>query len=717
MNVDKVKEINKDRENEEIENDSEENEEEDSKGPVMILSIDVGNGKVEQLKLYSFESPKKDIYEFCTLNKLDYDTMDEILKQVEELIKERLNESYEIQNEKEEEEENKKENESEEEEEEDESKDDKKFDNNVVKQNFQIQPKINSVNKNNIRINKNKKVKPQANKLYKNNIKNYGKRNKKMHNYNSVSLFQYEMPENFNITNKRIKNLKNNLSTNTKNSFSSKKINSLSIIKNKNESSTNFIKNSENETKPFHTRNNFNNTNILESDIFKSNDNKFYLSKSNKSSSFFKSKNDSNNNTIKTKKNVNKFLTRSNNNMKNIFNNRALYDKNIQYKEKERKKLEILKNNIQEDEDELLSFKPKINKISNKVYLKRKEKGNEFNNSNIIKNYKNYKEEKRKELYLKYSDTDPNEKNYTFIPQINKDYQFIDKKNDIKNPNKIFNKLYEYNNIYKEKRNFLEKESDNKYSFKPIVNNNSQIKESFNERLIQYEKKSKEHSNKLMNDRDEEIYLLTKPELFNNNHSMSVERLNTKGDPYTILYLYNDLYKENKKELEKKFYKNCLSNPKINKSSNNLINDNKEKSFKKIFFILDGDGDGIIRSTAINKDKLPKNIQVILSPIFKEIKDDNETLNLKEFVSVCNQLYNILPFEKKRIFSNFHKNNKKVDFKIKYTPKYSFKPKINKTSERIANNLNNFSLRDTSNSSKSIFFMNNTLRNKNNYFF
>ena len=69
MNVDKVKEINKDRENEEIENDSEENEEEDSKGPVMILSIDVGNGKVEQLKLYSFESPKKDIYEFCTLNK------------------------------------------------------------------------------------------------------------------------------------------------------------------------------------------------------------------------------------------------------------------------------------------------------------------------------------------------------------------------------------------------------------------------------------------------------------------------------------------------------------------------------------------------------------------------------------------------------------------------------------------------------------------------
>ena len=59
----------------------------------------------------------------------------------------------------------------------------------------------------------------------------------------------------------------------------------------------------------------------------------------------------------------------------------------------------------------------------------------------------------------------------------------------------------------------------------------------------------------------------------------------------------------------------------------------KQKSFKKIFNLLDGDGDGIIKCTAINKDKLPNNILEILTPIFKEIKEDNESLNEKEFIS------------------------------------------------------------------------------------
>ena len=93
------------KDNNDVENDLDDN---DLKSPVMILSIDVGNGKVEELKLYSLESPKKDIYKFCTVNKLDYDTMDEIIKQVEELIRDRLNESNQNENEFKNEEEKKK---------------------------------------------------------------------------------------------------------------------------------------------------------------------------------------------------------------------------------------------------------------------------------------------------------------------------------------------------------------------------------------------------------------------------------------------------------------------------------------------------------------------------------------------------------------------------------------------------------------------------------
>ena len=33
----------------------------------MILTIDVGNNKIEQMKLYDLLNPHKDIYEFCML--------------------------------------------------------------------------------------------------------------------------------------------------------------------------------------------------------------------------------------------------------------------------------------------------------------------------------------------------------------------------------------------------------------------------------------------------------------------------------------------------------------------------------------------------------------------------------------------------------------------------------------------------------------------------
>ena len=105
-NEESSSEIVVEKNNNEVEYDLDDN---DLKSPVMILSIDVGNGKVEELKLYSLESPKKDIYKFCTVNKLDYDTMDEIIKQVEELIRDRLNESNQNENEDKNEEEKKEE--------------------------------------------------------------------------------------------------------------------------------------------------------------------------------------------------------------------------------------------------------------------------------------------------------------------------------------------------------------------------------------------------------------------------------------------------------------------------------------------------------------------------------------------------------------------------------------------------------------------------------
>ena len=70
----------------------EENLENNNDNPVMVLTIDIGNGKIEQFKLYNFENPKKDIYEFCMKNNLDYNTMEEITNQLNELIAKKVNE-------------------------------------------------------------------------------------------------------------------------------------------------------------------------------------------------------------------------------------------------------------------------------------------------------------------------------------------------------------------------------------------------------------------------------------------------------------------------------------------------------------------------------------------------------------------------------------------------------------------------------------------------
>ena len=673
MSDNEINEENEQNDNEDEENEYEENEndESDSKNPVITLAIDIGNGKVEQLKLFSLENTKKDIYDFCMSHKLDYDTMDDIINQVEDLIKEKLNE----------------------------------LDNEEEENESQKIKKDISDNKNND-INKTHSLNKISSSLKKkeSNI-NLNNQN------NSVSLFQYQL--NDNLLYQKLKNKSqysfNNITNNT-NSIKKNKNNNNKFKKESSINTTNLLKNFQTEQKPYSNNNGHSKiepSHILENEIVKTNDNKYYLSNNISN----KNQNQNQNKKKKARRNIEKFLFKNDKKInKPVFNYRNVYDKNLEYKEKGKKKLEKLRNNIKEDEDELLPFKPQINKISYEAILKRK--GNEFDNSKIIKNYKNYQEKKIKELFNKRLETDPNEKQYTFQPKINKNYKFKNKKEE-ENSYLIerYEKLYEYNNFYKEKRNNLEKELENKYSFKPKLNDNSEIKESFSIRLQQYENQSKEHLKKIKQNIEEEINQLTKPELYNNNiRSVSIEKVNSKNDPYTNLYIYNDLYKENKKELEKKLYDNYFSNPQINESSKNLFLHNKEKSFKKIFKLLDGDDDGIIKCTAINKDKLPNNIYEILSPIFNEIKVDNESLNQKEFISICNQLYNILPYEKRKVIANYCKENKKIDYKLKHTPIYPFKPKINKNSERI-NYSNNYSLRDTSNTSLSNKKLSYTFRN------
>ena len=437
--------------------------------------------------------------------------------------------------------------------------------------------------------------------------------------------------------------------------------------------------------------------------------------------------------TIQTNKKRNKSLSNNGSHISSYNPGKELYERGLKFKENEKEKLEALKKNLEVDEAEDNTFIPKINKLSEIQRERIKEKGLECTNPNIIRNYMEYKKEKIE--ILKKKTDEEFKKIYTFKPCINRSYSStkiiknqmglennMKGKNDSNNNNKMknesrFDKLYNYRIDYKENKNRLEEKIYNEYSFKPQINENScfyKLNIPFNERLQTYSNKSKEnmikiqqvyekelgydesfkpHLNKqknksLLKDRDE--FFLNEIQKHNNiqdiNNNNGNNNCNNNGnnnyiDHYTKLFLYGKKYQQEKNELTEKYYQNQNKSPQFCESTEEIINRKKEKSFRQIFKLLDGDEDSKISSTHMNISKLPKNISKILEPIFNELKEENETLNELEFIFVCEQLYLSLPWNDKRELTTFEdiaKKNIKKEKLLKEKNNYSFKPKINK---------------------------------------
>lgn len=111
----------------------------------------------------------------------------------------------------------------------------------------------------------------------------------------------------------------------------------------------------------------------------------------------------------------------------------------------------------------------------------------------------------------------------------------------------------------------------------------------------------------------------------------------------------------------------------VSLDSQTIINNVKISVFKRLFNLLNKDGDNVISGFNINLRKLPPTILNVLDPIIKELKQDEETLNESEFVKACEHLYEMLSFNEKRILIDF---NKKISEK-KRINNFTFKVKIN----------------------------------------
>jgi hypothetical protein len=175
---------------------------------------------------------------------------------------------------------------------------------------------------------------------------------------------------------------------------------------------------------------------------------------------------------------------------------------------------------------------------------------------------------------------------------------------------------------------------------------------------------------------------------------------NNKYEMYNKQYLYRQKYDQKKQYLTEKYYEEKFKSPECCPMTNNIFNHKKEKSFKKLLKMLDGDNDGKISYNCMKVKQLPLNVKKILEPIFVELKNENEVLNESEFIFVCDKYYNTLKYDQKRkliLFEDEEKKKEKKEKILKEKLNYSFRPKINKYSysnlsyEKNNNNLNRIS--------------------------
>jgi hypothetical protein len=153
--------------------------------------------------------------------------------------------------------------------------------------------------------------------------------------------------------------------------------------------------------------------------------------------------------------------------------------------------------------------------------------------------------------------------------------------------------------------------------------------------------------------------------------------LNEK-DKSKCLTLYNQWKQRRIKEIEDQERYNqevyLMSNiSHTDSKSKEISNDLVKKIFTKIFsLLLLGVEGNIITGSNHNINSLPQKIIGLITPLLNELKEQNETLTLEEFILACHHIYAYLPFDEKQFlnewfFSSIRKKNlveKDLTFKV-----------------------------------------------------
>jgi hypothetical protein len=99
-----------------------------------------------------------------------------------------------------------------------------------------------------------------------------------------------------------------------------------------------------------------------------------------------------------------------------------------------------------------------------------------------------------------------------------------------------------------------------------------------------------------------------------------------------------------------------------------IFNKRLNNRFKKMFRVLDGDGDGYINSKKVNLEDLNVKIVNVLSEMLFEIEDFDLTLSEVQFCKACENLYNSVKYHDKIVLLNEDLERESENFSENFDP-------------------------------------------------
>ena len=98
--------------------------------------------------------------------------------------------------------------------------------------------------------------------------------------------------------------------------------------------------------------------------------------------------------------------------------------------------------------------------------------------------------------------------------------------------------------------------------------------------------------------------------------------------------------------------------------------------------MLDSDGDGLISAQKIDISVLTPEILEVFTPLFCEMEELGQTLDIEEFVDASKRLFDTLTIPERDLVLAI--SDKWQTRKVINTPNYSFEPHLNHNSMKIA---------------------------------